>query len=134
MISPVDNLALCSLESCLSLSLSLFLSLSLSLFITHQPSKLTRLNMNKLAHRYNNPWSSYQKPSLLFALQHLFDPSTPNLAGLPDLPVVHPAIFDGSQVTEPRIMWLGHASCYLQLPTTSSGCFGILFDPIFYLR
>jgi hypothetical protein len=89
--------------------------------------------MKKQTHRYRNPWSSYQKPSLLFALQHLLDYSTPNLARLPDLPVVHPANFDGIEVKEPRMMWLGHASCYLQLPA-SGDCYGILFDPIFSLR
>jgi hypothetical protein len=27
-------------------------------------------------------------------------------------------------------MWLGHAGCYLQLPT-QGGSYGVLFDPIF---
>jgi hypothetical protein len=76
----------------------------------------------------SNPWTSYQKPSFFHALTHLLDTS-PKSAILPNLPVVHIPKFE-HPVMEPRVMWLGHAGCYLQLPTPG-GSFGVLFDPIF---
>ena len=76
----------------------------------------------------SDPWTSYQKPSFFHALTHLLD-TTPKAAILPSLPVVHIPNFEAA-VTEPRVMWLGHAGCYLQLPT-QGGSFGVLFDPIF---
>jgi N-acyl-phosphatidylethanolamine-hydrolysing phospholipase D len=78
---------------------------------------------------YTNPWPSYKKPSLFHLLTHLLDtsPTSPHTAAA--LPDVHVANFEEA-VTDPRMMWLGHASCYLQLPTTV-GTFGVLFDPIF---
>jgi hypothetical protein len=76
----------------------------------------------------SNPWTSYQKPSLFHALTHLLDTS-PRPATLPNLPEVHIPNFE-HPVMEPRVMWLGHAGCYLQLPT-QGGSYGVLFDPIF---
>jgi hypothetical protein len=82
---------------------------------------------------YSNPWASYQKPSLRYLLTHLLWPSPIHTSDLlPILPVVHVPNFE-EVVTEPRMMWLGHASCYLQLPT-SGGSYGVLFDPIFSSR
>jgi hypothetical protein len=76
----------------------------------------------------SNPWASYQKPSIFHLLTHLLAPA-PEPTTLPVLPVVHIPNFE-APVTEPRVMWLGHASCYLQLPT-QGGSYGVLFDPIF---
>jgi hypothetical protein len=76
----------------------------------------------------SNPWTSYQKPSIFHALTHLLDTSPKSLV-LPSLPEVHIPNFEAA-VTEPRVMWLGHAGCYLQLPT-QGGSYGVLFDPIF---
>ena len=84
---------------------------------------------------YENPWPSYTKPSFIHLLSHLLDHTPPPLGSLPkepNLPVVHVPNFE-SRVSEPRVMWLGHASCYLQLPTPG-GNYGILFDPIFSNR
>lgn len=81
---------------------------------------------------YKNPWASYQKPSFAYLLTHLLSPSSPTTIALSELPVVHTPNFE-AQVTEPRMMWLGHASCYLELPI-QGGSYGILFDPIFSNR
>jgi hypothetical protein len=76
----------------------------------------------------SNPWTSFQKPSIFHALTHLLDSSS-KPAILPSIPVVHIPNFE-HPVMEPRVMWLGHAGCYLQLPT-QGGSYGVLFDPIF---
>jgi hypothetical protein len=79
----------------------------------------------------SNPWTSYQKPSIFHALTHLLDSSS-KPAIRPSLPVGHIPNFE-HPVMEPRVMWLGHAGCYLQLPT-QGGSYGVLFDPIFSHR
>jgi hypothetical protein len=73
---------------------------------------------------------------MLQALTHLIDKSpAPTIgAGLPELPIVRNPQFDGLPILYPRMMWLGHASCYLQLPAAGGETFGILFDPIFSSR
>jgi hypothetical protein len=88
--------------------------------LTIDTTTMTKIN--------SNPWASFQKPSIFHALTHLLDTS-PKPATLPSLPVVHTPSFE-HPVMEPRVMWLGHAGCYLQLPN-QGGSYGVLFDPIF---
>jgi hypothetical protein len=92
--------------------------------------------------KYSNPWSSHRKPSLLTVLSalHLRESNSRNKNDLPPAPKSYPADF-----TEPtfnpgttdevshRVMWLGHASVYLQV-TGPDRVVGILFDPIFSSR
>lgn len=85
---------------------------------------------------YSNPWASYQKPGILQALTHFIDKSPERTVGtgLPELPILHKPHLDELPILYPRTMWLGHASCYLQLPAGGGETFGILFDPIFSSR
>jgi hypothetical protein len=63
----------------------------------------------------------------------MIDEKASNPLTLPELPVVHTPQFDET-IRGPQVMWLGHASCYVQLPTSDGGIYGILFDPIFSAR
>lgn len=97
----------------------------------HSPPN-TRI-MSKLT--FANPWPSYSKPGLWRVLNGVSTVS-PVLTGvdLPPAPVCVQPDFS-RKLDAPRVMWLGHASCYVQLPTADGdGTYGILFDPVFSKR
>lgn len=84
---------------------------------------------------HHNPDDSYRPPGVWQILKTvlLLPPcSTLPDTNLPPPPAIQPASFNISSgdLKEARVMWLGHAGAYVQLPT-SKGVFGVLCDPIF---
>lgn len=87
---------------------------------------------NKMNHQ--NPWPSFEKPSLETILR--------SLSYQPQRPIATPeshwfkAAFDKHKQLEDQVklMWLGHASIYLQLPIEGGLPVGVLFDPMFSTR
>jgi hypothetical protein len=81
--------------------------------------------------KYRNPWLSYAAPSLLTLIRAVGRASPSAPPGTPLPRVLKPNL--NTPCTEPRMMWLGHASVYLQLSPGKEGDapIGILFDPIF---
>ena len=57
----------------------------------------------------------------------------PPIALQPDISVLKTIDEKPIEMAGARVMWLGHASVYLQIPH-DDGVFGILFDPIFAKR
>jgi hypothetical protein len=88
--------------------------------------------------KYRNPWPSFEAIKLrdvvsAISMRPPTKAVTENDGALPR--VVSPNFEDLAKGSSGRIMWLGHASVYLQIPDPSSGrTIGVLFDPILSQR
>lgn len=102
------------------------------------------MNNNQRRQKSTNPWLSYRRPGLGKIISSLLPPPSPDL-NLPPAPITHHPDMGllTAKMTETtvaqngiggtRVMWLGHASVYLEIPHRD-GVFGVLFDPIFAQR
>ncbi|CAD6588194.1 MAG: hypothetical protein TREMPRED_004955 [Tremellales sp. Tagirdzhanova-0007] len=82
---------------------------------------------------YRNPWPSFKPLTLQTLLASLFYHG-PSVSPDISLPVQVASNLAKPSQQHPRVIWLGHASVYLQLPCGDHSTLGILFDPIFSSR
>ncbi|WVO16540.1 hypothetical protein L204_104219 [Cryptococcus depauperatus] len=96
-----------------------------------------------MGQRFKNPWASFKRPSVNDIFQsisingcHSEEPFVSPLERIPETTTANFKFPKSSP--RPRVMWLGHAGVYLQIPRARDDYLtepiGVLFDPVFSSR